>query len=100
MKPIILHAAAEAELRETLAYYESQRIGLGGEFLRGFVAAIQRVRANPQAYALEDDRGARYCPLRRFPFNLIYVELEDRIWIAALAHQRRRPGYWTARKQD
>jgi hypothetical protein len=27
-----------------------------------------------------------------------YVELDDAIWIAAVAHQKRRPGYWTRRK--
>ena len=62
MKPVTLHADAEAELRKALDDYERQRTGLGGEFRQEFEAALQRVRENPQAYAAEDDPGVRYCP--------------------------------------
>lgn len=100
MKPATLHAHAEAELREALEYYEKQRPGLGGEFLREFEAALQRVRENPHAYAAEDDPGIRSCPLRRFPYTLVYVEIVDHVWVAAVAHQRRRPRYWARRRPD
>ena len=100
MKPATLHAGAEAELREAMAYCERQRTGLGGEFRREFEVVLQRVRENPQIYAAEDDPGVRYAPLRRFPYTLVFVEREDHIWIAALAHQRRRPRYWARRLPD
>ena len=100
MKPFILHADAEAELREALDHYEGQRINLSGEFRQEFEAALQRVRENPQAYAAEDDAGVRFCPLRRFPYALVYVEMDDRIWVAAVADQRRRPRYWARRRPD
>ena len=98
MKPVLLHEEAEAELRKGLDSYERQRAGLGGEFRREFEAALQRVCENPQAYAAEDDPGVRYCPLHQFPYTLVYVELEERIWVAAVAHQRRRPRYWASRR--
>ena len=100
MKPVTLHADAVAELREALTYHERQRTGLGGEFRGDFEAALQRVRENPKAYAAEDDPAVRYCPLRRFSYTLVYLELDDRIWVAALAHQRRRPRYWAHRRPD
>jgi toxin ParE1/3/4 len=100
LKPATLHTDAEVELREALDYYERQRTGLGGEFRREFEAALQRVRENPQICAAEDDAGVRYCPLRRFPYTLVYVERDDRIWVAAVAHQRRRPRYWARRQPD
>jgi toxin ParE1/3/4 len=100
VKPATLHVDAEAGLREALDYYEGRRSGLGGEFRREFEAALQRVRANPQAYAVEDDRRIRYCPLHRLPYTLVYLELDDRIWVAAVAHQRRRPRYWARRRPD
>lgn len=100
MKPVTLHSDAEAELREALDYYESRRAGLGGEFRREFEAALQQVRENPNLYAAEDDAGVRYCPLRRFPYTLVYLELDDRLWVAAVAHQRRRPRYWAQRQPD
>jgi toxin ParE1/3/4 len=98
VKPATLHADAEAELWEALDHYEAKRAGLGGEFRREFEAALQRVRENPLGYALEDDSGIRYCPLHRFPYTLVYVELHDQIWVAAVAHQHRRPRYWSRRR--
>ena len=98
MTPVTLHEAAEAELAEAMRYYEQQRTGLGGEFRREFEAALARVRQNPKTCAVEDESGVRYCPLHRFPYTLVYVELDDRIWIAAVAHQHRRPRYWARRR--
>ena len=98
MKPIVLHECAEAELREALEYYEGQRAGLGGEFRRDFEAALGRVRENPLAYAIEYDDGVRYGPFRQFPYRLVYVDLSDRVWVAAVSHHRRRPRYWSDRR--
>jgi toxin ParE1/3/4 len=100
LKPVILHADAENELLEALDYYEGHRTGLAGEFRREFEAALQRVRENPQAFAAENDAGVRFCPLHRFPYTVVYVELDDRIWVAAVANQRRRPRYWARRQLD
>jgi toxin ParE1/3/4 len=100
VKAARLHAGAEADLREAIAYYDEQRVGLGAELRRAFEFALQRVRANPQGYAIEDDQGTRYCPLHRFPYAIVYVELENEIWVAAVAHHRRRPRYWAGRRID
>jgi hypothetical protein len=35
---------------------------------------------------------------RRFPFSLIYFIQETSILVVAVAHGRRKPGYWNNRK--
>jgi hypothetical protein len=35
--------------------------------------------------------------LRGFPYSLFYVVEQKLIWILAVAHQSRLPGYWTDR---
>ncbi|MBA3346286.1 MAG: type II toxin-antitoxin system RelE/ParE family toxin [Gemmatimonadales bacterium] len=35
--------------------------------------------------------------LRRFPYSLLYRIETDRIYVLAVMHHRRRPGYWTDR---
>lgn len=35
--------------------------------------------------------------LRRFPFFVVFREVADRVQIVAVAHARRRPGYWLGR---
>jgi hypothetical protein len=41
--------------------------------------------------------GTRRLLLRRFPFGLVYEVYEGKALILAIAHHRRRPGYWTER---
>ncbi|HVS38856.1 MAG TPA: type II toxin-antitoxin system RelE/ParE family toxin [Gemmataceae bacterium] len=97
MKPVVIHAEAEAELEAAAAHYEGRRPGLGREFRLEFEAALARLTANPHLYAIEVDE-VRGCPLRRFPYSVYYIDMTDRIWLAAVADQRRRPGYWLRRK--
>jgi toxin ParE1/3/4 len=44
------------------------------------------------------DRQPRKRHLARFPYTIHYAEIDDMIWIAAVAHQKRWPGYWSKRK--
>ena len=99
MKHVVTHPEAEAELEATAKYYEQRRSGLGRQFLDEFEAALGRLLDNPQQYAIEISE-IRACPLHRFPYTIYYVEFEDRIWLAAIAHQHRRPGYWMTRRPD
>ena len=100
MKPVIFHAEAEAEFRAAIAYYEQQRAGLGGEFRAAVEAAVEEIRRTPQAFAPHGNQGARKRLVRRFPYTIFYVELDEAIWVAAVAHQRRRPGYWASRSPE
>lgn len=40
---------AELEIKEAMAFYESKRAGLGGEFLAEIEAAVRLIEAHPQA---------------------------------------------------
>jgi hypothetical protein len=40
----------------------------------------------------------RICPLHQFPYSVYYEELADRVWVAAVGHHSRRPGYWARRR--
>ena len=97
MKPADFHPAAAKEARQAATRYEGVQPGLGDEFRTELRATLARELANPLAYAAE--AGAiRVAPLHRFPYALIYEVLPDRIWIAAVAHHSRRPGYWSRRR--
>lgn len=100
MKPAIFHLDAEAELWAALDYYRRKQARLARKFRWEFEKALGRIRENPLAYAADEETGVRLCPLHRFPFNLVYLDFEDHIWVAALAHQRRRPGYWSRRRPE
>ena len=59
--------------------------------------ALARIQQNPGMYGVES-RAIRVCPLHRFPYAVYYEELSDRLWVAAVGHQSRRPGYWSRRR--
>ncbi len=98
MKPVLFHAAAEAELHDAIAFYESRRAGLGLSFRSEVEHVVDLIQQHPDRWAGYKDTAYRKCSLDRFPFNVFYLELEDVIWIAAIAHQKRKPGYWLHRE--
>lgn len=97
MKPSDFHPDAAAEAREAGRRYDGIQPVLGEEFRDELNAALTRIRDNPLMYAAESG-SVRIAPLHRFPYSLVYEDLADRVWIAAVAHQSRRPGYWSQRR--
>jgi plasmid stabilization system protein ParE len=89
------HPEASQELVAAALFYHEQAPGLGGEFLdevehtESFLVQFPAV-----GRVLRGD--IRRLSLRRFPYDLIYQLRGDHLWILAVAHQRRRPGYWGA----
>jgi toxin ParE1/3/4 len=97
VNPVVFHPEAEAEYNAAIAYYEGQRAGLGLALQAIVQAALTLIQKNPKIYAKRGGTEIRKCVLQRFPYNIFYEELDDSVWIAAVAHHRRRPGYWTHR---
>ena len=100
MKLAVLHPDAEAELTTARDWYERQRLGLGDDLVAEVRRAVERIVKSPHAFSPYGRLGMRMHFVRRFPYTIYYLELDDCIWIAAVAHQRRRPGYWKKRKPD
>lgn len=98
MKPVQIHRTARAELNAAIAYYEQQQRGLGLALLEEVERLLTLLPQQPQMGALYKQTAYRAVHLRRFPYRVFYLELEAQLWIIALAHDRRRPDYWTRRK--
>ncbi len=91
---IRFHPKARAELLSAARYYESKVPHLGEDFLNEIERVCQLLQQRPQI-------GTRYLHgtyrilTPRFPFAVVYrVAGSWRIEVIAVAHQRRRPGYW------
>lgn len=94
---------AEAELRAAAEWYDD-RAGLGDELAAEVRAATTRIAAAPEAFApargVRSGLRAREAPVTRFPYRVIFVELDEEVRVVALAHERRRPGYWRRRMES
>jgi len=93
---------AEAELRESAAWYEKQRRGLGLEFLVAADLAVQAIRRSPERFArvetLPEETSVRRLLMDRFPYQIIFEVTEKEIRILAIAHTSRKPNYWQSRR--
>ena len=87
---------AEDEMTDASGFYESASVGLGLDFLDDLQRVLDMLREHP-GLGRPVGRGLRRAVLRRFPFSLIYAEEPDAILVVAVAHQKRRPGYWRER---
>ena len=87
---------ARRELDEAIEHYNGEEPGLGGAFLVEVLATIERIRRFPEGWHPMGPR-LRRCLLRRFPYGLIYGRDGPDIVLVAVAHTRRRPGYWRDR---
>ena len=93
---IVLHPEAEAELDEAERWYEERAVGLGLDFLFEVDATVGRIRAFPRAWP-EVRPGIRRALVHRFPFGLLYAPSQDLIYVVAVMHLSRKPGYWRDR---
>ncbi|MEM7158380.1 MAG: type II toxin-antitoxin system RelE/ParE family toxin [Myxococcota bacterium] len=90
-----LHEAASAELDDGAAWYEAQREGLGYAFAREVMTAAEKIGEFPTTWPRWPDRAEiRVVRVKRFPYHLPYVVRGDRAVVLAVAHDKRRRGYW------
>ena len=95
--PVVLHELAEAELNEAAAYYARARPGLGEAFLAEVQRAVDALAASSYS-GMEVEKGVRWWLVSRFPYSVLYRVRDDNIRVLAIAHHKRRPFYWRARR--
>lgn len=91
-----LTPAAEADVREIYAWYETHGEGLANEFQRALDACFDRISRNPLSYS-EVHGHARRGLLRRFPYCVFYETHEREVIVHAVFHGRRDPTVWQRR---
>ncbi len=93
-----LHPAARREYDAAIDWYEADYPGRGRRFYGEVEAAIARIRAMPGRFPLWRRRkDVRACIVDRFPYTIFFVAEADGPMVYAVAHDKRRPGYWQKR---
>jgi plasmid stabilization system protein ParE len=85
------------ELIDSARYYESKLPGLGTDFKSEVDRSLVLLNENPDIGAMVE-APYRRLHLNRFPYSVIYRTKGPTLRILAIAHQRRRPGYWKGRQ--
>ena len=91
--PAKFSRAAKRDIDLAFVWYEQQRPGLGDDFLAAVEECIQRIKRNPEMYAIVR-KDLRVALVARFPYLIVYRLLPGRIRISAVVHGSRHPRNW------
>jgi plasmid stabilization system protein ParE len=92
-----IHPEALAEAEAAAAWYAERDRAAARAFVRELQWAKQRVAEATERWPLHIE-GTRRLLLRRFPYAVVYRFSGGVALIVAVAHHRRRPGYWRERR--
>lgn len=96
IESVWIHPTALEEAETASDWYAQRSARAAERFLDELDAAVDQISRNPGQYP-SYDFGTQRMVLRRFPFVIIFRDLAVRVEIIAIAHARRRPGYWRDR---
>jgi plasmid stabilization system protein ParE len=94
---IEIHPLATAEMEKSTRWYAKRSVVASLGFVAAVAEGIAKITATPDRYA-KIDRQFRGCSLIRYPFQLVYRFEAERVQVIAIAHAKRRPGYWKRRE--
>jgi len=94
-----LHPDAEIDALNGYEWYASRNPTAADSFRMALKAAGETIRRAPSAWPAHKYGTQKY-RLKQFPYKIIYIVENDQILVLAVAHDRRRPGYWQDRLND
>jgi plasmid stabilization system protein ParE len=96
---LVFHPDAAEEYVEALLWYSDRGEWVGEAFEAEVERAPRLISDSPDRWPSVQNRFRRV-RTRRFPYSIVYLQRDARIWIVALAHGRRRPGFWRGRQMQ
>jgi plasmid stabilization system protein ParE len=95
--PVEIHPSAIEEAHAAYHWYRERNEIVAKAFLSELDNAVEHISDEPLRWSSYIDRTRRFL-LRKFPFSIIYRHGNETVQILAIAHERRKPGYWKKRK--
>jgi plasmid stabilization system protein ParE len=84
---------AKAEVSHAAQYYEDEVEGLGQTFVSYVEKSIGKIEDFPLASRVFRKDFRRFL-IPRFPYGVTYRVAENKIFVAAIMHLKRKPHYW------
>ena len=96
MPEITFHPDVAIEVKASYEWYQNQAEGLGDDFLSEIESAYQTITELPNTWPKFKHNYRRFL-LSKFPFSIIYRLSGDKLFVVAIMHNSRKPGYWQGR---
>ena len=97
MKPVRLRPLAKRDLKEAVRWYRDRDPELANRFLDEVYKVLALLERFPETGGMAfgiDDPEIRQLPVDNFPYQIVFKRLPHRTSILAIAHERKKPGYW------
>ena len=96
MKSLRFFEEAAEESEQERQWYRERSVAAEASFQRELDHAVESILESPIRWP-KHIAGTRRYVLSTFPFSFIYFVEGETVFVVALAHQSRRPGYWRER---
>jgi toxin ParE1/3/4 len=93
---VFFHPEAQEEYEEASAWYQARSPNAAARFEAEVDRVLALIEANPGMFPKYDDEH-RFAVMLRFPYSVVYQAQSDDVYVIAIAHGSRRPGYWEGR---
>lgn len=93
---LIFTPGAEADIKESVVWYDSQKTGLGDKFVDEIDSISIRILKNPDQFP-EVLPKIHKAILKKFPFSIFFVFSNIGIHVIAVFHNSRSPQIWKNR---
>lgn len=92
---------AALEFEQAALWYDQRQPGLGRDLVAEVRSVIDHLAQFPGAGSpverTDPALDIRRLPVRRFPYQVVYVTTGEDVVVIAVAHERRRSQYWADR---
>jgi plasmid stabilization system protein ParE len=90
---VVLAPGAESDIAEAFNWYQERNATAADAFRAEVFETIDRLAEAPLSWPA-DAEGNRKRVVKRFPYTVWFEVLGSTVTVLAIAHHRRRPGYW------
>ena len=94
--PVSFHPEATAELEVSADWYAQQNPHAARDFCVAADIAMENIAADPERFVKIDARH-HACSALGVPFQIVFRHDAQHVYVVAVAHSKRRPGYWRGR---
>lgn len=92
----VFRPVAQDEFDKAAEWYESQRSGLGIDFVSEVRRVLHTILSQPDRYPIAST-DVREAPVSRFPYCVYYRVKPSRIVVLGVVHTSRDPSAWQSR---
>jgi mRNA-degrading endonuclease RelE of RelBE toxin-antitoxin system len=96
---VIFKEEADIDVFDARQWYESRRMGLGDELLNEIDEYVKVLEQEPQIYQIRKHNW-RYCPLKRFPYVIVFEIEEQKVVVFAVFNTYQHPNRLNKRNTE